>query len=135
MLPMFVSFEWGDWIARSPYLNAVWISAVALLMVSRVPTVSLKRIRIQPHLVVPTLLGIGVLAAFFTSAPWPTLTLVGAVYIASIPMTIRASARLRQAYEARRSEGSEAAAAPPHPAAPTPVPIGPNAPPANEWRH
>ena len=24
MVPMFVSFEWGDWLARSPYLNAVW---------------------------------------------------------------------------------------------------------------
>src|ERR1051326_3572397 len=47
MLPMFVSFEWGDWIARSPYLNAVWISGVALMMISTVPTVSLKRIRIQ----------------------------------------------------------------------------------------
>src|SRR5262249_30000816 len=22
MVPMFISFEWGDWIARSPYLNA-----------------------------------------------------------------------------------------------------------------
>ena len=39
--------RWGDWIPRSPYLNAVWISGVALLMVSNVPTVSLKRIRIQ----------------------------------------------------------------------------------------
>src|SRR4051812_39856103 len=64
MLPMFVSFEWGDWIPRSPYLNAVWISVVALLMVSNVPTVSLKRIRIAPQLVVPTLLGIGVATAF-----------------------------------------------------------------------
>src|SRR5689334_18339607 len=52
MLPMFIAFEWGDWIARSPHLNAVWISGVALLMVSNVPTVSLKRIRIPPHLVV-----------------------------------------------------------------------------------
>ena len=86
LLPMFVSFEWGDWIARSPYLNAVWISGAALLMVSTVPTVSLKRIRIPPHLVMPSLLGIGVLAGFFMTAPWPTLTFVGALYIASIPL-------------------------------------------------
>jgi CDP-diacylglycerol--serine O-phosphatidyltransferase len=104
MLPMFVSFEWGDWIARSPYLNGIWISVVALMMVSTVPTVSLKRIRIPHQHVIPTLLGVGLMTAFFTTAPWPTLTFVGAVYIASIPMTIRSSLRLRRAYEARQTE-------------------------------
>ncbi len=132
MLPMFVSFEWGDWIARSPYLNAVWISGVALMMVSTVPTVSLKRIRIPHHLVIPTLLGIGVMTGFFTTAPWPTLTFVGAVYLASIPLTIRAAARLRRVAPARQAEPVEAA--PPLPEAAA-LPLGDAAPPASEWRH
>ena len=112
MLPMFVSFEWGDWIARSPYLNAVWISGVALMMVSNVPTVSLKRIRIPPHFVVPTLLGIGVATAFLTTAPWPTLTCVGAVYLASIPLTIRASYRMRRTGAGARRRAAPSAAGP-----------------------
>ena len=75
MVPMFLSFEWGDWLFRSPYLSAVIGDRHRrCLMVSTVPTVSLKRFRIPHHLVVPTLLGIGVLAAFVTTAPWPTLT-------------------------------------------------------------
>ena len=136
LLPMFISFEWGDWIARSPYLNGVWITGVALLMISTVPTVSLKRIRIPPDFVVPTLLGIGVLAGLFTTAPWPTLTFIGAVYIASIPLTVRASLRLRRAAEARRAEPTEAPAA----TEPVAVPAMPAAPldghpPATEWRH
>jgi len=133
MVPMFVSFEWGDWIPRSPWLNAVWISGVALLMVSNVPTVSLKRIRIPPHLVVPTLLGIGVATAFFTTAPWPTLTCVGALYLASIPLTIRASRRIRRA--AVPASTSQPAEAPPTFAPPATLPSGDTAPPANEWRH
>ncbi len=132
MLPIFVSFAWGDWIARSPYLNAVWISGVALMMVSTVPTVSLKRIRIPHHFVIPTLLGIGVATAFFTTAPWPTLTVVGAIYLASIPLTIRASARLRRAAASRQGEPAEAP--PPLPAAP-PLPLGEAEAPASEWRH
>jgi CDP-diacylglycerol---serine O-phosphatidyltransferase len=104
MVPMFLSFEWGDWLFRSPYLSAVTVSGVALLMVSRVPTVSLKRIRIPHDLVVPTLLVVGVLTAFFTTAPWPTLTLVGIVYVGSIPVTVRAYYRLRRTAEARRSD-------------------------------
>jgi CDP-diacylglycerol--serine O-phosphatidyltransferase len=132
MLPMFVSFEWGDWIARSPYLNAVWISIVALLMISTVPTVSLKRIRIPQHFVVPTLLGVGVVAAFFMTAPWPTLTFIGALYIASIPMTIHASLRLRRAAETRSTEPADTG---PIPVQPTPAVPLEGHPPANEWRH
>ncbi len=132
MWPMFISFEWGDWLIRSPYLNAVWISGVALMMVSTIPTVSLKRIRIPNHLVIPTLLGIGVMTAFFTTAPWPTLTLVGVVYLASIPLTIRASYRIRRAATARPPE--PAAAGSPLPVAAT-LPLGETAPPAKEWRH
>jgi len=136
LLPLFVSFQWGDWIARSPYLNAVWISGVALLMVSTIPTISTKRIRIPPHWVMPSLLGVGLMAGFFMTAPWPTLTFIGAVYVASIPLTIRAAARFRRAHEARRAEPAETAAmsSPALPSAP-PLPLGEATPPANQWRH
>ncbi len=110
MIPMFLSFEWGDWLFRSPYLNAVTVTGVALLMVSRVPTVSLKRIRIPQDLVVPTLLCVGVMTAFLTTAPWPTLTVVGIVYIGSIPLTIRSYYRLRRVAQTRGSEPAAAAA-------------------------
>ena len=104
MIPMFLSFEWGDWLFRSPYLNAVKITGIALLMVSKVPTVSLKRIRIPHHMVVPTLLAFGVATAFLTTAPWPTLMVVGVVYLGSIPLTIRSYYRLKRAAEARKTE-------------------------------
>ena len=135
MLPMFFSFEWGawvDWIVRSPYLNAVWISGIALLMVSTVPTLSLKRIRIPPHFVVPTLLGVGLLTAFFTTAPWPTLICVGIVYLGSIPLTLRASRRIRRAGDGPRPEAPDANRA--LPASP-PLPLGETTPAPNEWRH
>src|SRR5207302_9917941 len=83
--------------------------------------------------VVPTLLGIGLLAGLFTTAPWPTLTFIGAVYIASIPLTVRASLRLRRAAEARRAEPTEPPAAEPVAVAATPAPPLDGHPPANEW--
>jgi len=92
----------------------------------------LKRIRIPHHFVIPTLLGIGVMAGFFTTAPWPTLAFVGAVYLASIPLTIRAAARARRAAAARQAEPVEAG--PPLPATAV-LPFDPAAPPASEWRH
>jgi CDP-diacylglycerol--serine O-phosphatidyltransferase len=129
--PLFLSFEWGDGWFRSPYLSAVIISAVALLMVSRVPTFSLKGIRVPHHLVVPTLLGIGIATAFLTTAPWPTLTAVGVAYIVSIPLTIRSYHRLRRAYEAKKPETPAAASLP----LPGPVPFPEERAPSPEWRH
>ena len=131
LMPMYASFEWGDWIIRSPYLGALWIAGIAMLMVSRVPTLSLKKFRIPHRFVMPMLLGIGLLAAFLTTAPWPTLLLMGVLYLASIPLTVR-SARSASPPEARQPEPAEATVllnAPPAP------PVGDAVVPRNEWRH
>ena len=133
LMPMFASFEWGDWIPRSPYLGAVWISVIAFLMVSTLPTLSLKKFRIPHHFVMPTLLGVGLLAAFLSTAPWPTLFFIGLIYLGSIPLTRRAAARYRRAAEAKKAEPVTEpillAGPPPSP------PSGEAAVPPNEWRH
>lgn len=133
MVPMFLSFQWGDWLFRSPYLSAVTVAGTALLMVSKVPTVSLKRIRVPHDLVVPTLLGIGVLAAFVTTLPWLTLTAIGIVYVGSIPLTVRASQRLRSAETIRRDPPDQGAS--PKPSPPAGPALHEATPPVNEWRH
>ena len=135
MVPMFLSFEWGDWLFRSPYLNAVTVTGIALLMISKVPTVSLKRIRIPHDMVVPTLLGFGVATAFLTTEPWLTLTVVGIVYTSSIPFTVRSYYRLKRAAEARKAEMAEQPdTVVPLPAA-SPFQRGDASAPPTEWRH
>jgi len=134
MVPMFLSFEWGDWLFRSPFLSAVTVTGIALLMISKVPTVSLKRIRIPHHLVVPTLLGFGVATAFLTTEPWLTLTVVGIIYVSSIPLTIRSYYRLKRAALTRKAETPEQPAAIPLPT-PATFPVGETTRPPNEWRH
>jgi CDP-diacylglycerol---serine O-phosphatidyltransferase len=135
MVPMFLSFEWGDWLFRSPYLNAVTVTGIALLMISKVPTVSLKRIRIPHHLVIPTLLGFGVATAFLTTEPWLTLTAVGIVYVSSVPLTIRSYYRLKRAAQARNAEAAEQSdTVVPLPTSAA-LPRGEASAPSTEWRH
>jgi CDP-diacylglycerol---serine O-phosphatidyltransferase len=132
IMPMLVAFEWGDWIVRSPYFVGVWVTAVALLMVSTIPTVSPKKFRIAPHLVVPTLLGIGILAGFLTTAPWPTLTALGLFYLGSIPWTMRSARRMKAAAAARKpAEPTEAPALAP----PAPHTLGEGTAPTSDLRH
>jgi CDP-diacylglycerol---serine O-phosphatidyltransferase len=134
MVPMFLSFEWGDWLFRSPYLSAVTVTGIALLMISKVPTVSLKRIRIPHHMVIPTLLGFGVATAFLTTEPWLTLTTVGIVYTSSIPLTIRSYHRLKRAAEARKPGPAERDE-PISLSTPPPFPLGETDAPSTGWRH
>ena len=132
IMPMFAAFEWGDWIVRSPYFVGVWVTGVALLMVSTIPTVSLKKFRIPPHLVVPTLLGIGILAGFLTTAPWPTITAILLLYLGSIPWTVRSARRTKAAAAARKpAEPAETPALAP----PSPHALGEGTAPTSDLRH
>ncbi len=95
------------------------LASVAALMVSRVPTFSFKRFRVPGHWVLPMLLMVGTLAAFLTTEPWGTLLVVGALYIGSIPLSIRSYRRLRRVAEEMRvsvTQPAGDAAAGDHPA-------------------
>ncbi|MCP4330013.1 MAG: CDP-diacylglycerol--serine O-phosphatidyltransferase [Alphaproteobacteria bacterium] len=95
--PMIMSFGFQSEVFRSPIITGIVLVAVAALMVSQLPTFSLKHDRIPRHFVLPILLAVGLLAGFFASAPWLTLTAVGLAYIVSIPFSYRMYRRLRAA--------------------------------------
>jgi CDP-diacylglycerol---serine O-phosphatidyltransferase len=96
LAPMYLGFLGiiDDGHAYSVFV-APYIVAVALLMVSRVPTFSGKTMgpKVRRDLVLP-ILGCGVLAIVcLISFPWETLTLFALLYIALIPVSIRSYRR------------------------------------------
>jgi CDP-diacylglycerol---serine O-phosphatidyltransferase len=82
--------------------------AVAGLMVSRLPIYSFKKVKVPHHLIVPTLLAVGILAGLLISATWMTLILIGVAYIVNIPISIRSHARLRRAHEEQLAKAAPA---------------------------
>jgi CDP-diacylglycerol--serine O-phosphatidyltransferase len=117
LLPMMLHFASGAALFRSWALNAVLLAAVACLMVSRLPTFSLKRLRVRPDLVLPTMLACGVIVVAFVTEPWWTLAAVGAVYLLALPVGFVVARRMRLAEEAGRAQS------PAPPAEPRVVPI------------
>ena len=107
LTPMIMSFVVGDGWPRSWVLNAAFLVFVAGMMVSRVPTYSIKRIRITPDQVLPTLLLASVVIAGLVVGPWLTLSVIGVVYLCSLPFAVLSARRLR------KSEPPTAAAAAP----------------------
>jgi CDP-diacylglycerol--serine O-phosphatidyltransferase len=93
-------------ILREPVFVAVWSTIVAILMVSRVPTFSLKRIKVPHGAIVPLLVFTALMVAGLTAAPWLTLTAVGLVYIMSFGVSVLSYRRLKK--EAERMHGERA---------------------------
>ncbi len=117
IIPLLLAFATGaDW-PQSWVLNAAVMTFVAFMMVSRVPTFSIKTVvvRVKPDWILPTLIFVGMFVAALSSEPWYTLLAVGVVYLASLPVGWWSAYRLRRRYQ------QEIAATKPEQAGPEPA--------------
>lgn len=112
MLPLYLGFlglvDDGHAYAA---LFAPYVAAVALLMVSRIPTYSGKNLgsRVPREMVLP-FLGLGVFVIVLLIAyPWEFLTVIAILYIILIPFGIRSYRRHVRADEAARAAAGPAA--------------------------
>ena len=101
MLFMVISFYTDAEIFESAILNAVWLLIIAFLMASKIPTFSIKRIKVSRKLIMPMLILVGGLAAVMASYPWQLLTGVALVYLGTIPFAVATHRRLEKE-EARK---------------------------------
>lgn len=95
ILPLIGTLAYGAPILREPVFVAVWSVIVAILMVSRVPTYSLKKAKIPQAAIVPVLVFAALLVAGMAGATWLTLTFVGLTYIMSLGVSILTYRRLK----------------------------------------
>ena len=87
ILPMMLTFELVDH-KFSPICIAIIMVTIGVMMVSRVPTFSAKKVEINRSLVPFIMLMIAAFFAFIILEPWVALPFVGAVYIITIPLSI-----------------------------------------------
>ncbi len=86
-----LDFNLNNW---TPYLTVL----IALLLVSKVPTLSLKRISIAPNTTVFILLGAGIIFIALLFFTFQTLLVFGLVYLLSIPVSIFIFQRAKKQY-------------------------------------
>jgi len=87
-LPLYATLTFGDGWWSSPVPVGVWAVGVAGLMVSRLPTLSFKTMRVPSRLVAPLLVLVALAAAVLVTVPFLGLGIVALVYLATIPYTI-----------------------------------------------
>lgn len=95
LTPLIASFVVGDGWPRSWLLNAGLLVFVAAMMVSRAPTFSIKKIRIEPDWVLPTLLLASVVIVGLVVETWLTLAVIGLLYLLSLPFGVFVARRMR----------------------------------------
>ncbi len=96
LMPLVVSFLFGDEIFRQPILVAAWTVLIAYLMVSRIPTFSFKRLRVGREYVLPMLIVVSLSAAVTVTYPWIVYTLLGSAYFLTIPYSYLRQRRSRR---------------------------------------
>ncbi len=117
LMPLMASFVIGNDVARHWLVSAVVMVTMALLMVSRVPTFSVKRLRINPSMVIPSLI-VGVfVAVMLITEIWLMLMLIGLVYLGTIPISWMMAKRMERSVETIARQGPPAEAAASDPAA------------------
>ena len=85
IFPLILFLAFGEEAKLPSQVVAVWVIVVGGLMVSRVPTMSLKGRRIARFLVVPAMVGVAALVAMLITNTWITLSGVAFLYIVMLP--------------------------------------------------
>jgi len=94
ILPMIFSFYFDAGIFNKPIVVGLFLAVISFLMVSKVPTFSVKRLRVPRQFALPMMLLIALVAGFLVTETWATLGLMGMFYLLSIPFSIITFARL-----------------------------------------
>ena len=87
LLPLILKLS--GWIQLESYtiLTSVTIITTSILMVSNIPTYSLKRILIPRHLAIFLLLGLGIYVSLLIFYTFKTLFFTGVIYLLLIPIS------------------------------------------------
>ena len=88
MLPMVLTYQFGEGFYSDPVNVIAYVGSLAVLMASRVPTISIKKIPVRNEFAYLTLLILGSIIIGLLVQPWFTLAVIGTVYAFSIPVTI-----------------------------------------------
>jgi CDP-diacylglycerol--serine O-phosphatidyltransferase len=88
LLPLFIFFEYELSIVQNSYFNLINLSLISFLMVSKIPTISLKSVNFSKKYSAWIVLLLVVICIGLISNIWLTLILLTLIYLMSILFTI-----------------------------------------------
>lgn len=107
--PFYLFHETGIALFRDPVLMTLWLTVIAILMISNMATLSWASLRPRRSIRLPLIAMTGLAFAALLLEPWWTLAAISTVYLALMPYGLVKYGRIKQR---RRMDAQAAAAAP-----------------------
>src|SRR5690606_66669 len=100
-LPFYLWMATGNETFREPVLVAIWIAAIAFLMISNLATLSWTSIRPRRSVRLELIALIGIVFTALLTEPWWTLAVICGIYLALMPWGVLRYAKVRRQREIR----------------------------------
>lgn len=113
-LPFYLWMATGWEGFREPVACAIWMVAIAFLMISNIATLSWTSIRPRRNVRLELIAGVGILFAALLLEPWWTLVAICVGYLAMMPYALVRYSRVRRPRAAAPASGPTPAAADDH---------------------
>jgi len=110
LLPIYLYFLG---LPRFTLVTFIYTLAIAMLMVSRLPVISGKKVgrRVPPEMVLPIFVAVVLLVALLISYPWQVLTVATLAYLGSLPFGLLSYRRFEREAAAAAQPAAQAASA------------------------
>lgn len=95
-LPLYLWIASGEPIFREPLLVALWVTAIAFLMISNLATLSWTSIRPSRSIRLEAIAAAGLVFAALLTEPWWTLAILCLVYLALMPYALRSYGKVKR---------------------------------------
>ncbi|RZQ61776.1 CDP-alcohol phosphatidyltransferase family protein [Amycolatopsis suaedae] len=89
LLPLIITLDFGHGWWSDPLVVWLWVVAVAALAISRIPTLSLKTVKVPAKAIGLLLVGVALLAAAIIQFPLTSLAVALVLYLLHIPYSVR----------------------------------------------
>ncbi len=95
LLPAFLTLSGGFDPGNAPVIVAIWLALVSILMISKLPTLSPKAVRVPRRLVAVIMVATVVVIGLGFTRPWFVLVMIDAAYLATVGYAlVRARGRI-----------------------------------------
>lgn len=103
MMPVLISFDFPEveYIIRSNTFCSILMCVVSFLMISRIPTISVKKTKVQTYMLLPLMIVVVLFINFMLSQPWLTLGIMTSLYALFLPIGVLMFLYDKKKYQAK----------------------------------
>lgn len=96
LLPMYLHFQYDAEFFRIPLIIGINLIIVGLLMASRIPTLSVKKMKINLDMAFPIMMVAVLFVSLIIIEPWVSVSSIVILYYLSVPVTFAMKSRMEK---------------------------------------